>query len=187
MKKFCFNSIICTLLLSIVSCRQEKGRFATEFDDSTKQVIMSYVKENNIDIKSKVVTANWIVNTDRTDIYISNLFTQMNIDGKDIPLYYSVVNDSIIVFVYSGLENLISRNKQEILIEINEVLSKQKVSLSIDSGYFYHPPTWLYTTCEGNSKIVKKAHALERFYIPCGYSLFLDEQRQDSLYIIQQE
>jgi hypothetical protein len=161
--------------------------FVAEFDESTKQVISSYVKENNIDIKSKVVTANWVVNADRTDLYISNSFTQMDKDGKDIPLYYSVVNDSIIVFVYSGLEYLISRKKQEILVEINEVLSKHKVSLSIDSGYFYHPPTWLYSVCEGNSKIIKKSHALERFHIPCGYSLFFDQQKQDSLYVLQQE
>jgi hypothetical protein len=171
----------------ITSCNENENRFTAELNDSAKQAIISYARENKIDLRSKVITTDWVVNDYRTDIYISNLNTQLYKKRENTPVYFSVVNDSIIVFIYAGVEKVISRNTDKIISEIDKTLVKHKVQLNPDSGHFYRAPTWLYTSCGEKNRIEKKLPPLEYNFIPCGYTLMQDTVRKDSLYVLKEK
>lgn len=171
--------------LIIISCQKAETKYSTELDSSIKKVIISYVKENSIDLKSKIVTVEWSVTDYRTDIYISNSNIELHKKPENTPIYYSVVDENAVVFIYSGIERFVSRDTREITREIDELLLTRNIQLSPDSGHFYRAPRWLYTSCENKSKLSKKIPPFEYNYIPCGYTLLQDTSILDSLYIVK--
>ncbi len=183
--RFSLYLLTITLVISIASCRSQKKRFAIELNDSIKYAVLEYVRENNVDIKSKVITTRWVVNTFRTDVYISNSFKKFGEEQTGVPAYYSILDESIVVFLYSGVEGSISRNTKAISTEVEDILNRYQIKLSSNDSSFYRPSTWLYTFCDGKSELIKKSYPFERYYIPCGYSLKQDSIRQDSLFIMK--
>ena len=172
------------LMLSAISCEKKSNNHRVELDDSIKHVIIQYVKENNIDVRSRLITTDWVVNTFRTDVYISNSFRHLDDSLHDEPTYYAVLSDSIVVLVYTGIENTVVRNTQEISSEIKFVLDKNNLRLRPDDGNFYHEPKWVYTLCDRSNLLVKKSSAFELFHIPFGYMLLHDTVRNDSSFIV---
>ena len=173
--------------LIIASCAEKKSRFFVALDQSTNEVILSYVKDNNIDLKSKVITTYWVVNDYRTDVYVSNSYAQLYKKPENAPTYYSIINENIVVFLYVGIERIISRDTHEITKEIDELLRKREVRLSPDSGYFYHAPKWLYTTFGEKNRLVKKLPPYEYNFIPYDYAVLQDTTKKDSLYILNRK
>ena len=185
MTKFTFSAIIVLLALMILSCEQKTNNYLVELNDSTKSKIKSYVQDNNVDLKSKVISTQWVVNGDRTDIYITNLDSKLYLKLEFTPTYYSVIEDDIIVFIYSGIEQSILRNNYDEVSEINVLLDQYQVNLKNDSANFYYAPTWLYSICPESSELIKKIDPMEYNFIPCNYKLLQDTIRNDSLFVFR--
>jgi hypothetical protein len=174
------------IVLIITGCPYNvKERYSIELNDSIKQVISTYVEENNIDVKSKIITTEWIVNDYRTNVYISNLYSKLYEKEGHTPTYYAIIDNKIIVLIYAGIEKAIFKKTDEILGEIDYLVQKNQIKLSLDTGYFYYAPTWLYSVCGEESKLVKKFPPFEYNFIPCGYTLLQDTVRKDSLFVIR--
>ncbi|HEV8511883.1 MAG TPA: hypothetical protein VGQ59_01315 [Cyclobacteriaceae bacterium] len=155
------------LLFGIASCQRMQKNYFVTLDDHVRDAIKSYVKENRIDVNSGVITTDWLVNPYRTDVYISNTSRQFTDRLNSVPSYYSLVSDSIIVLIYSGVENGIIRNTRGITLEINDLLVKKHVKLFPKSKYVDHTRTWLYTLCNGNGELIREPSISDLFYIPC--------------------
>ncbi len=155
------------MLLTIISCQKKKSSYVISLDDSLKQAIIHYVSENDINLKSTVIITDWVANPYRTDVYILNSSQQFINDPSQIPTYYSIISDSIVVFIYSGVERSISRDTQELSNEIRYLLIEKNIKLKPDNGYLTHTQTWLYTVCEGNGELIKEPAVSDPFYIPC--------------------
>lgn len=185
MKSVLFLYNLLLVVLFVISCDHKRNDFILELDDSAKQMITQYVKENNIDVKARVITTDWVVSNYRTDIYITNSFTQLNDTVGNVPTYYSILADSIVVFVYTGLERISTRNNRKISLEIEDVLDAYDVKLKSDRSDLYHEPRWLYTRCNNTSKLLKETSPLELLSIPCGYMLLYDTLNTHS-YIVKE-
>ena len=170
------------MLLTITSCQKKKNNYVKSLNDSVKQAIMLYVNENDINLESRIITTDWVANPYRTDVYISNSFNQLNDSSSHMPTYYSIISDSIIVFIYSGVERSIGRDTQELTNEIRDLLNEKNVKLKPDSGYINHKHTWLYTACGERSELIRTPAASDLFYIPCRDVLLGDTLREVNTY-----
>lgn len=176
------------IFLIIAACSNStSNKFEVELNDSVKQVILAYIKENNIDSKAKVITTDWIVSDYRTDVYISNIQSKLYQKTVYTPTYYSIIDGDVVVFIYTGIEAIMIKNTDEILYEIDDVLIKLQVELSPDSGDFYYARSWQYSTCNEESILIKKLPPFEYNFIPCGYKLLQDSIFKDSLYVVKRK
>ena len=155
------------IALNIVSCQSKNSSYAVTLDDSVKQAVIRYVNENDIDLKSRIITTHWVANPYRTDIYISNSFRQLNASQSHIPTYYTTISDSIIVFIYSGVERNIGRDTEKLSNELKDLLTRKNIKLKPDNGLLTHTRTWLYAMCGGSNKLIKEPSVSDLFYIPC--------------------
>lgn len=155
------------LLLAVISCKQKRNVYFVSFNDSIQQAIRSYVNENNIDLDSTIIVTDWVVNPYRTDVYISNSFRSFKDNPHYTPSYYSLISDSIITLVYTGVESSVTRDTQDISSEIEGLLINKHVKLKLDGEYVDHVKTWLYSSCSSNGKLVKSPSRSDLFYIPC--------------------
>ena len=170
---------ILLMALTIISCQRSSSTNAVSLDDLVNQAIVRYVSENNIDLKTRVITTDWVANPYRTDVYISNSFHQLIDIPSHVPTYYSIISDSIVVFVYSGVERSIGRDTQELSKEIRDVLTDKNVKLEPDNGNIIHTRTWLYTVCEGNGELIREPAVSDLFYIPCRNVFLRDTLRNE--------
>ena len=154
-------------LFGIVSCQRTQKDYFVTLDDPIRDAIKSYVRENKVDINSRVITTDWVVNPYRSDVYISNASRQFADSLNSVPSYYSLVSDSIVIFVYSGVEKGITRNTRGITTEINDLLAKRHAKLVTENEHAYYKYTWLFTICNGNGKLVREPSISDLFYIPC--------------------
>jgi hypothetical protein len=155
-------------IMSIISCQNEKSLYYIKLNDSIEHAIRSYASENNINLKSRVITTDWIVNPYRTDVYISNTFQQFLNKPDHVPTYYSIVSDSIIVLVYTGIESEMVRNTQAIQKEMGNLLNQSDTELQPDKETTTHVKTWLFSSCEGNSAIlVREPSMKDLLYVHC--------------------
>jgi hypothetical protein len=186
MKKY--NSPPLTVLLFgilVWSCGQNDARFRVVLDGVSQRAILLYLAQNKIDTRSQVVTTTWNTGTSRSDIYISN--TSILPRPNRVPTYYSIIQDSIVVFIYFGVEKAIERNTRQIDSEIQEVLATRQIKLEPDSGRFSHRQTWLYSSCGDDHYIIKTMSAFERDFLPCSYALMQDSSRYDSIYVVRRK
>lgn len=171
--KSILNSLACTIVFTsfiflISSSCQEKGNlYYVSLGDSVQYAIKNYITENHINVKSRVITTDWMSNPYRTDIYISNTSKQSINDQANIPSYYSVVSDSILVLVYSGVEAGIARNTQIIQQEMKAHLVERGIELQPDNKNVTHTKTWLYSLCGDRGKLIRETSIKDLYYIPC--------------------
>lgn len=165
--------------LAIISCQKSNSTSAVVLDDSLKQAITRYVSENDIDLKSTIIITDWVANPYRTDVYILNSSHQFFNEPSKLPTYYSIIYDSIVVFIYSGLERSIGRDTEELSEEIRDLLIKKNVKLEPDSGNIIHTRTWLLTVCEGESELIREPAVSDLFYIPCRDVFLRDTLRNE--------
>jgi len=184
LKAFCF-----LLLLGLMNCSLKKeNQFEVQLDIGLENVILGYMRENNVDTKNKVIVTEWKVTpNDRTDIYISNMATDLYSQAKYAPSYYASLENGSVIFIYTNVENLMVRETKLITTEIQDLLLMRKISLKTDSGYQYFAPTWLYTYCAGNSSVVKKLNPLDYDFIPCDYIIRQDSVVTDSVYVMKKK
>jgi len=178
----------CLLTFTLTCCFIKKGStFEVKLDNELQEILVDYLKENNIDSNRKVIITEWVVNpNDKIDVYISNINTDLYRKKKYTPSYYATLRNGAVVFIYTNVESLIDRDIQPILIEIEDLLKEKAVTLKSDSGFQYSAPTWLYTSCSGGiNKVTKKLNPLEYNFIPCGYALRQDTLKADSIYILR--
>src|SRR6186713_1549978 len=115
MKKRLSNFLIGAMLF-IANCSEVKKNHNVNIDKQVSDLIFSYVKENNINIKTKIIITHWVTTPyERSDIYISNTIFAEYKDLKFAPSYYSILQDGTVVFIYSNLERLIDRNSNEMI------------------------------------------------------------------------
>ncbi|RAV97600.1 hypothetical protein DQQ10_27600 [Pseudochryseolinea flava] len=88
--------------------------------------------------------------------------------------------------VFLGIEKIVSRNTYQINNEIKQVLTNAQVNLKekIIDGELTHEPTWLFSYCSGDSRLIKISSPLELFHIPCGYILQHDILKSDNSFIL---
>lgn len=175
----------CVISLAIIGCNGNRN-YQTGIDNELQKIILTYIAENDIDVKSKIVVTQWVVTpNDRTDIYISNANSQIYKDIRFAPSYYSIIEDEVVVFIYSNIEPLIIRESADIVDEVDAVLASLAIDLPPDTGNFYHAPTWWYSSCLDNGQVIKKIHPLEYNFVPCGYAILQDSAVADSLKLIK--
>lgn len=162
------------MILTFSTCQEKKKNFMISLDDSIKQAILDYIKENDINLDSRIITTDWVANPYRTDIYISNSLHQFDEGSAQLPTYYSIVYDSIVVFVYSGVERSVDRDTRELYSELMDILAETNVKLAPDRGNIVHSNTWLFTVCGEASQIIRRPSTSDLFYIPCRGVLMSD-------------
>lgn len=167
------------MALAFTSCQRPNSTNAVSLDDSVKQAVIRYVSENNINLKTRVITTDWVANPYRSDVYISNSSHQLIDSPSHMPTYYSIISDSIVVFIYSGVERSIARDTRELSKEIRNLLTEKNVKLEPDDGNIIHTRTWLYTVCEGNGELIREPAVSDLFYIPCRNVFLRDTLRND--------
>jgi hypothetical protein len=188
MTKYLFRFFGVMLTCLIISCAQKEKKYEVEVDRDIEKIILSYIKGNNLDLKSKVVATSWVVTpNDRTDVYISNINSNSYKNIKYSPSYYSVLDTGVVVFVFTNIENLIDKKSNAIVTEIDNLLISQNIVLKPDSGNFYYAPTWLYSSCGEQHTLIKKLPPFEYNFVPCGYVLLQDTVKKDSLYIMRRQ
>jgi hypothetical protein len=95
--KTLLHILLVMIWVAIMSaCNSGENRFAVRLDEETEKIILDYIKENKIDRAARIITATWVTNTYRKDLYISNIYPQAN---ENVPTYYSVINGNSVVFV----------------------------------------------------------------------------------------
>jgi hypothetical protein len=159
--------IISLLAMSTLSCEVKRESYLVSLSDSIQNAIRIYTAENHIDPKSRVITTDWVVNPYRTDIYMSTTFREFLDNPDHVPSYYSIVSDSIVVLVYTGTEIELGRNTQNIQQEIRSILNSVGVKLKSDNGTTTDAKTWLYSSCNNSTTLVKEPSTKDLLYIPC--------------------
>lgn len=168
------------MILTIISCQKStSSTSAVSLDDSVQQAIIRYVNENDVDLKSTVIITDWVANPYRTDVYILSSSHEFMDSQSHMPTYYSIISDSIVVFVYSGVERSIGRDTQVLSKEIRDLLTEKNVTLEPDNGNIIHTRTWLYTVCDGNGELIREPAVSDLFYIPCRNIVLRDTLRND--------
>jgi hypothetical protein len=178
-----------SLSIALTCCVEPQDKeFEVRLSRELEEVITSYMRENDIGRNNKIITTEWIVSPyDKTEVYISNMNTDLYKKNAHTPTYYCVIENGPIIFVYSNIEGLITRETASILEELDNTLEKEGIRLAPDRGYDYSAPTWKYTLCAGEpGSISKSIDPMEYSVIPCGYSLRQDTSRTDSLYVIKE-
>jgi hypothetical protein len=167
------------------SCRVEEPNKIV-LSDSIERLVLDYVQENNIEVSWRVITIRTMSGHLRSDIYLSNTQYQTYRLTNKLPAYYTAVNDSIVVFLYSGLEQISARaDTSQALQSIERFLEVHQVQLEEGTLYFSHEPVWWYSVCRDNKRLIKQWSLFEVKELPCGYSVWMNEQKPDSLLIIR--
>lgn len=166
-KLFFIQLVAIIAVLTVISCKRDRNDLRVSLDDSLQLAIRTYVQENNIDVNSSVITTDWVVNPYRTDVYISA--TSKGIDNSihNVPTYYSVASDSIIVLIYSGVERGVIRNTEKVSEEIKDLLAKKDVKLMADSVSVSRQLTWLYSSCGEKRELITEPSISDLLYVPC--------------------
>lgn len=183
------NKLLIGLILFLaIRCGEIENEYLVDIDQETSKVILSYIKENNIDTQTKVIVTRWVITPfERSDIYISNTYSANYKELESAPSYYCILKNGTVVFIYTNLERLIDRGSNKVVDEINQVLRRHEVKLEPDSAHFYYAPTWLYSVCGNTKAIQKKIPALEYTTIPCDYVLLQDTVTKNTLQLIKRD
>ena len=181
--------LLMSVLLSfaLLSCSERDNNFRVDLDGNLRKVIEAYVEEKGIAKNKKVIVTDWNVTVEgRIDILISNLNTDLYRDNTNAPTYYSELPNGIVVFIYTNVENALSRNSTEIVAEIDQVLLRNNIVLEPYKQLQYSAPTWRVTKCPDNGyRLTTELDPFEYQFVPCNYILRQDSVKSDSLYVIK--
>ena len=173
------------MLLWVLSCRDRgtvEYRHRVQLKDSIDGIVKDYVRENNVRINEVFITLKHIGFNNRR-LLLTNVNSR-TYDTLFVPSAYSVVDDSIIVLIYSGIESYYNHHNS-IIEELDLTFHDLNIVLK-PIGSKYDAPTWIATDCNGEIKISKKQSPFIVTELPCNYLVKRDSLKLDSLFLTAQ-
>jgi len=178
--------LIAILFIQNSCVNNSDDQFYVTLDPVIRNVVTSYVTENKIDLKSRVINLRCVSSNYRTDFIISSTGVKRYSTTHNAPTYYSVVADSAVVFLYTGYERFI-KDGPIIVAELDRVLASRKIDLNDDLLVLEHSPRWKYSICNDTTELRKESSSVyDRDEIPCGYVLRQDSVAADSFIVVKQ-
>lgn len=186
MKKIAFNLLIIIQSISSCNAQTESSSFKVQISDEfVAETVRQYIIENKIDIKKKIITIRAEVGTKKV-FEITDYFSALYKESRFTPTYYAILDNSIVVLVFTRVEQTFKRDHTQIIKEIDKVLEIYKIVLSKEIHLNYNAPVWsVVEQCDGEYEVNKNVTPFRFESIPCGYSIVRDSVKLDSLMLIK--